>query len=155
MKSKSSSGRGARSPDLVEVKGIDSERKPDNIRSSVLNLSIRPALSRKIRLNLLVALPFFSVGASSPLASLDRGVTDPARVDEAVETPSSPEVELPPAPSRLRSPPLNALETPSPPELELPPAPSRLRSPPLNAVKSLPRGEDLLAQAVKGPDGRY
>lgn len=96
----------------------------------MLNLSIRPALSRKIRLNLLVALPFLSVGASSPLASLDREVSDPASVDEAVETPS-------------------------PPEFELPLAPNRRRSPPLNAVKSLPHGEDLVAQATKGPDGRY
>jgi membrane peptidoglycan carboxypeptidase len=96
----------------------------------VFNLSIAPGLSRKIRFNLLVALLFLSVGASSPLASLEREVSDPASLEEVVEIASAPEFELPRVPSRKHS-------------------------PPLTTAKSLAHGEDLIAQASKGPDGRY
>lgn len=93
-------------------------------------MAIAPAISRKIRLNLLLALPLLSAAASPPLASLDREGSDL----ESLE---------------------NVAESSSPPEFELPQAPSRKHSPPLTSVKSLKPSEDLLAHANRGPDGRY
>ncbi|HME91735.1 MAG TPA: penicillin-binding transpeptidase domain-containing protein, partial [Myxococcaceae bacterium] len=90
-----------------------------------------PRLPRRFRLNFLLALPLLSTAASSPLASLDRELSEQGAVEDVVESPSSlPESEL------------------------LPEAPNRLRSPPLTTAKSLSPAEDLLAKAVKGPDGR-
>jgi len=99
----------------------------------VLTSAIAPSASlfRRIRLNLFLALPLFSTAASSPLASLDREVADPAALEDLPESP------------------------PISPEPELPIAPSRVRAPPLTSAKPLSQTEDLLSRAVMGPDGRF